>query len=58
MSEILFMAGDVPVRAGHALIGFGALALLLLLTIAIVIARLGPQRCRGRDGAGVARRRA
>src|SRR5665647_3110591 len=41
MSEILFMAGDLPVRIGTALIGFGALALTLLLIIAIVIARSG-----------------
>src|SRR5260370_36888539 len=39
MNEILFMIGDLPVRTGVALIGFGALALLLLLIIAIVIAR-------------------
>ena len=41
MNEILFMIGDLPVRTGAALIGFGALALLLLLIIAIVIARSG-----------------
>ncbi|MGL4558384.1 MAG: DNA recombination protein RmuC, partial [Afipia sp.] len=41
MNEILFMAGDLPVRIGDALIAFGVLALLLLLTIAIVIARSG-----------------
>src|SRR5258708_8515638 len=41
MNEILFMIGDWPVRTGAALIGFGALALLLLLIIAIVIARSG-----------------
>jgi DNA recombination protein RmuC len=41
MNEILFLIGDMPVRAGSALIGFGALALVLLLTIAIVIARSG-----------------
>ena len=41
MNEILFMAGDLPVRAGAALIAFGALALMLLLVIAIVIARSG-----------------
>ena len=27
MNEILFMIGDLPVRTGAALIGFGALAL-------------------------------
>src|ERR1700710_3211771 len=41
MNEILFVIGDLPVRAGEALIVFGALALLLLLTIAIVLARSG-----------------
>jgi len=41
MNEILFIVGDVPVRMSAALIAFGALALLLLLTIAIVIARSG-----------------
>src|ERR1700744_4623847 len=41
MNEILFMIGDMPVRAGVALIGFAALALLLLLGIAISIARSG-----------------
>ncbi|MDB5637680.1 MAG: recombination protein RmuC [Bradyrhizobium sp.] len=41
MSEILFMIGDWPVRTTAALIGFGAVALLLLLMIAIVIARSG-----------------
>ncbi len=39
MNEILFMAGDLPVRMGAALMACGALALLLLLAIAIVIAR-------------------
>ncbi len=41
MNEILFVVADVPVRAGVALIAFGALALILLVTIAIVIARSG-----------------
>jgi DNA recombination protein RmuC len=41
MNEILFMIGDLPVRVGAALIGFAGLALLLLLSIAIVIARSG-----------------
>src|ERR1700744_2922761 len=41
MNEILFTIGDLPIRTGAALIGFAALALLLLLTIAIVIARSG-----------------
>ena len=41
MNEILFLIGDWPVRTVDALISFGALALILLLTIAIVIARSG-----------------
>jgi DNA recombination protein RmuC len=41
MNEILFMAGDMPVRVSAALITFGALALCLLFAIAIVIARSG-----------------
>jgi DNA recombination protein RmuC len=41
MNDILFMIGDWPVHTGEALIGFGALALILLLTIAIIIARSG-----------------
>jgi DNA recombination protein RmuC len=41
MNEILFMIGDMPVRAGAALTGFAALALLFLLGIAIAIARSG-----------------
>src|SRR5260370_34247768 len=41
MKEILFMSGDEPVRGGAALIGFGTLALILLLAIAVVIARSG-----------------
>ncbi|MGM4907568.1 DNA recombination protein RmuC [Tardiphaga sp. 866_E4_N2_1] len=41
MNEILFMIGDMPVTAGVALMGFSALALGLLLTIAIIIARSG-----------------
>lgn len=41
MNEILFMMDDVAVTVGQALIGFGALALFLLLIIAIVIARSG-----------------
>ncbi|MES2027928.1 MAG: DNA recombination protein RmuC [Pseudomonadota bacterium] len=41
MNEILFMIGDTPVTTGVALMGFGALALGLLLTIAIIIARSG-----------------
>ena len=41
MNEILFIVGDLPIHVGEALIGFGVLALVLLLVIAIVIARSG-----------------
>ena len=41
MNEILFMIGTLPVHTGEALIGFGVLALILLLAIAIVVARSG-----------------
>ena len=41
MNEILFMIGDWPVRASMALVGFGGLALLLLVVIAVVVARSG-----------------
>jgi DNA recombination protein RmuC len=41
MNEILFMIGDLPVRASVALAAFGALALVLLFAIAVVIARSG-----------------
>ncbi|WP_092139969.1 DNA recombination protein RmuC [Bradyrhizobium sp. NFR13] len=41
MNEILFMVGDMPVTAGMALLGFGLLALTLLLVIATIIARSG-----------------
>ncbi|MGN6285846.1 MAG: DNA recombination protein RmuC [Afipia sp.] len=41
MNDILFMIGDMPVRTGASLIAFGVLALILLLVIAIVIARSG-----------------
>src|SRR5436853_3719387 len=41
MNEVLFTIGDLPVRAGLALIGIGTLALILLLTITIVIALSG-----------------
>jgi len=39
MNEILFTIGDLTVRTGSALIGFGAAALVLLLVIASVITR-------------------
>src|ERR1700710_802232 len=41
MNEILFIIGDLPIRLSAALMGFAALALLLLLCIAVVIARSG-----------------
>ena len=41
MDEILFTVGEWPIHVGEALAGFGALALVLLLAIAIVIARSG-----------------
>ena len=41
MNEILFIVGELPIHVGEALAGFGALALVLLLVIAIVIARSG-----------------
>jgi DNA recombination protein RmuC len=41
MNQILFMIGDWPVHAGEALLGFGALVLILLLAIVIAVARSG-----------------
>lgn len=41
MNEILFSIGDLPVRTGAALLGFGGLALLLLAIIAIIMSRSG-----------------
>jgi DNA recombination protein RmuC len=41
MNEILFTVADWPVRTANALIGFGGLALILMLTIAVAIARSG-----------------
>src|SRR4029077_1820394 len=41
MNEIIFMVGDWPIRTVSAPIGFGVLALMLLLVIATVIARSG-----------------
>jgi DNA recombination protein RmuC len=41
MNQMLFSIGDWPVHAADAMIGFCALALLLLATIAIVVARSG-----------------
>jgi DNA recombination protein RmuC len=48
MNETLFLIGDVPVTAGIALVAFGVLALALLLSVVIVIARSG------RTGAAIA----
>ena len=48
MSEILFIVGDLPIHVRELLIGFGALALVLLFVVAVVIARSG------RRGAGLA----
>jgi DNA recombination protein RmuC len=44
MNQILFMIGGWPVHAGEALLGFGALVLVLLLSIVIVVARSGRHR--------------
>jgi DNA recombination protein RmuC len=41
MDDILFMIGNWPLRVDAALTGFAALALVLLLVIAIVVARSG-----------------
>jgi DNA recombination protein RmuC len=41
MNQILFMIDGWPVHAGEALLGFGALVLVLLLSIVIVVARSG-----------------
>src|SRR5436309_14247407 len=44
MNDVLFTIGDLPVRAGLALIGIGTLALLLLLIVTIAIAISGRRR--------------
>ncbi len=41
LNQTLIMIGDWPVRAIDALLGFGGLVLILLLVIAITIARSG-----------------
>jgi DNA recombination protein RmuC len=41
MNQIIFMIGGWPVHAGEALLGFGALVLVLLLSIVIAVARSG-----------------
>ena len=48
MNETLFLIGDLPVTTGIALVAFGALALVLLLSMVVVIARSG------RNGAAMA----
>ncbi|WP_316229307.1 DNA recombination protein RmuC [Bradyrhizobium sp. SZCCHNR1070] len=41
MNPVVFAIGDLPVRASDALLGFGALVLLLLAAIAVAVARSG-----------------
>jgi DNA recombination protein RmuC len=41
MNEILFLIGDWPVRVADGLIGISALALILLLTLVVVVAKSG-----------------
>ncbi|WP_316201250.1 MULTISPECIES: DNA recombination protein RmuC [unclassified Bradyrhizobium] len=41
MNPVVFAIGDLPVRASDALLGFGALVLLLLVAIAVAMARSG-----------------
>jgi DNA recombination protein RmuC len=41
MNQILFMIGDVPIHAGEALTGFGALTLVLLVALVVAVARAG-----------------
>src|SRR5207237_1017045 len=41
MNPVLFMIGDWPVHIADVAVGFAAATLLLLLTIAIVVARSG-----------------
>jgi DNA recombination protein RmuC len=41
MNEILFLVGDWPVRVADALIGVGALVLILLLALVIAVAKSG-----------------
>lgn len=41
MNDILFSIGDLPVRTGAALLGFGGLALFLLAIIALIMSRSG-----------------
>ncbi len=41
VNPVVFAIGDLPVRASDALLGFGALVLLLLAAIAVAVARSG-----------------
>ncbi len=41
VNPVVFAIGDLPVRASDALLGFGALVLLLLVAIAVAMARSG-----------------
>src|SRR6266849_312765 len=41
MDQILFMIGDLPIRMSAALIGFAAMALVLLMALVIVVAKSG-----------------
>ncbi|WP_316218979.1 DNA recombination protein RmuC [Bradyrhizobium sp. SZCCHNR2026] len=41
MNPVVFAIGDLPVRASDALLGFGALVLLLLVAITVAVARSG-----------------
>lgn len=41
LNPVVVMIGDLPVRASDALIGFGVLVLLLLVMIALAVARSG-----------------
>ncbi|CCD94580.1 conserved hypothetical protein [Bradyrhizobium sp. ORS 375] len=41
LNPVVVMIGDLPVRASDALIGFGVLVLLLLVTIGLAVARSG-----------------
>ncbi len=41
VNPVVFAIGDLPVRASDALLGFGALVLLLLVAITVAVARSG-----------------
>jgi DNA recombination protein RmuC len=44
MGEIPFIVGDVPISVGHALIVFAALAVIVLLSLAILLTRAARER--------------